>query len=112
MSSPEQGDSDDLRARLAALSASLRKREAERREDGAGTSPVEGSFGRAMSVGLTVFSEFAAAIIVGAAIGWQGDIWFGTAPLLLIVFLLLGAAAGFWNVYRVAAPKEPPSDAP
>lgn len=113
MNSPEKGNSDDkLRARLEKLSAALRKREDDRREDMAGKSAVEGSFGRAMSVGLTVFSEFVAAILVGAVIGWQSDVWFGTTPWLLIVFLMLGTAAGFWNLYRVAAPKEPPSDAP
>jgi ATP synthase protein I len=43
-----------------------------------------------------------AGIVVGALIGWQLDIWCKTSPVLLIVFLTLGTAAGFWNVYRIA----------
>jgi ATP synthase protein I len=107
----EEGDDEALRARLEKLGAALQKQEADRREEAARKSPVEGSFGRSLSVGLTVLSEFVAAIVVGALIGWQADEWFGTKPLLLIVFFTFGIAAGFWNVYRVAAPKEPPSDA-
>jgi ATP synthase protein I len=43
-----------------------------------------------------------AAVIVGAGIGWGIDRAAGTSPAFLIIFLLMGAAAGFWNVYRVA----------
>lgn len=55
-----------------------------------------------MSLGIRVMSEFVAGVAVGALIGWQLDIWFRTSPVLLIVFLALGTAAGFWNVYRIA----------
>ena len=58
-----------------------------------------------MSMGLRAGSEFVAAIIVGAAIGWAGDRLLGTRPALLIVFFLLGVAAGVWNVIRVTSPK-------
>lgn len=114
MAGPEKDEDDEaaLRARLEKLSAAFDKRDAEERDRASGKSPPEGSFGRAMGTGFTVLSEFIAAVVVGVFIGWRLDAWFGTAPLLLIVFLALGTAAGFWNVYRVAAPKEPPSDAP
>ena len=48
-------------------------------------------------------SEFAAAIIVGAALGFALDALFGTRPIFLIVLFLLGFAAGVLNVVRAAA---------
>ena len=44
-----------------------------------------------------------AKIIVGFIIGWLLDNWLGTNPWLKIVFILLGAAAGMLNVYRLAS---------
>lgn len=44
----------------------------------------------------------------GAGIGWVADQWLGTAPLGLIVFLLLGFAAGVLNVLRSAGVVEQP----
>ena len=88
-----------LRARLAKLSSSL-----EAREDREAGPPVTGgSVGGAMSLGFRVLTEFMAGIVIGAIIGWQLDRWCHTSPILLIIFLMLGTAAGFWNVYRVAA---------
>jgi ATP synthase protein I len=55
-----------------------------------------------MSLGFRVLSEFVAAVVVGALIGWQIDVWTGATPWFLLAFLLLGPAAGFWNVYRIA----------
>lgn len=47
-------------------------------------------------------SEFIAGIVVGAGIGWFLDRGFGTSPWGLIVFLMLGFAAGVLNVLRAA----------
>lgn len=61
-------------------------------------------------------SEFVAAIIVGVALGLALDALFGTRPILMIVLLLLGFAAGTLNVVRAAsemnatAPKPNPDD--
>jgi len=41
---------------------------------------------------------------VGAAIGWGLDRLLGTRPILLVVFVLLGGAAGVLNVWRIFAP--------
>lgn len=49
------------------------------------------------SVGLM----FPASIGVGAAMGYLLDKWLNTAPYLLVIFTLYGAAAGFWNLYKV-----------
>jgi ATP synthase protein I len=40
--------------------------------------------------------------VVGAGIGWLIDRWLGVSPWGLIVFLLLGFAAGVLNVMRSA----------
>lgn len=45
--------------------------------------------------------ELVTTTLVGTAIGYGLDVWLGTAPWLMIVFLLLGGAAGVSNVYRV-----------
>jgi ATP synthase protein I len=41
-------------------------------------------------------------LVVGGGIGWLLDRWLGTSPAFLIVFFLLGAAAGTLNVFRAA----------
>ena len=43
-----------------------------------------------------------AAVTVGTIIGFILDNWFDTKPLLIIIFFLLGAAAGILNVFRAA----------
>ncbi|MDR3494113.1 MAG: AtpZ/AtpI family protein [Ancalomicrobiaceae bacterium] len=47
-----------------------------------------------------IASEFVAGVLVGAGIGWFFDRWLGTSPFGLMVFLLLGFAAGVLNVLR------------
>lgn len=51
---------------------------------------------------LKLSSEFIAAILVGAAIGWLIDSVAGISPWGMIVFLLLGFCAGILNVLRSA----------
>jgi ATP synthase protein I len=57
----------------------------------------------AMSRGLRLGSEFIAAILVGAGIGYLLDMWLKTSPWLLLVMVLVGFAAGVLNVVRSAA---------
>ncbi len=99
----EMPDDAALRARLDTLSNRLAAR-----QQNAGTSErseadlTGSSLGQAMNLGFRVLAEFVAAVGVGTLIGWQLDAWFHTGPILLIVFLMLGTAAGFLNVYRLA----------
>ena len=90
-----------LHARLSRLSTSLDAQESA--SDKVSNEGGDKSLGGAMSLGIRVLTEFVAGVAVGALIGWQLDVWFKTSPILLIVFLTLGTAAGFWNVYRIAA---------
>lgn len=60
------------------------------------------AFGKAFS--------FAAELIVGVAfgafVGWGLDRYFGTKPWLMVLFLVLGFAAGLMNVIRRAQEAE------
>jgi ATP synthase protein I len=52
-------------------------------------------------------TELVAALLVGGALGWGLDWLFGffgihTRPLFIVVFFVLGAAAGIRNVMRAA----------
>jgi len=46
--------------------------------------------------------ELVVAAMIGAAMGWGLDALFGTLPLFLIVFILLGFGAGIRTVMRSA----------
>ena len=58
--------------------------------------------GRGMGIGFRMASEFIASVFVGAALGWGLDLLLHTKPWMLVIWLLLGFAAGIMNVVRVA----------
>lgn len=97
----ENDDDAAMRTRLAALSKDL-SGGATRPADAARSEASSSAVGQAVSLGVRVTSEFVAAILVSGFIGWQIDRWIGSSPAALIVFIVLGTAAGFWNVYRIA----------
>ncbi|HXZ22318.1 MAG TPA: AtpZ/AtpI family protein [Pseudolabrys sp.] len=100
------GDHDKPPDDEAALSARLQrlgKRLAQANrlsENGSGPRQIADLSGLAR--GFRVSTELVAGVIVGAAIGWLLDRWLGISPWGLIVFLLLGFAAGILNVMRAA----------
>lgn len=55
-----------------------------------------------MAEGLKYASEFSAAVLVGAALGWALDYFAKTGPWGLLVGLALGFCAGVMNVVRAA----------
>ena len=75
----------------------LRAQEEDRERTAAARLDPRGGLGLAARVGV----ELVAALIVGGGIGFLLDRWLGTNPWLLVMFFLLGAAAGMLNVYRV-----------
>jgi ATP synthase protein I len=102
MAEREGGEDEDrlLRARLEKLSVGLKKQRGEMTQSAANGGKSASEWG----LGVRAASEFVAAIVVGGLIGWQLDVWLGTKPAFLIVFLLLGGVAGIWNVIRAASP--------
>src|SRR5262249_18309117 len=99
---------DQPSAEEAALSARLRDLgERLGRPHSAGPSdsepgPRPTTDASAMARGFRLSTELVAGVLLGAGIGWLIDRWVGTTPLAMIVFLLLGFAAGVLNVMRGA----------
>ena len=48
------------------------------------------------------FSLFA-SVVSGLIAGWLADRWLGTAPWLLVAGIVLGAAAGFYELIRITS---------
>ena len=86
-------DLEDLKTRLKIAKSKLQKKNLEKDDKKKGVF-----LGNAFKLG----SELVAAVAVGTIIGFILDNWFGTKPLLIIVFFLFGAAAGIVNVFRSA----------
>ena len=61
----------------------------------------------AIARGFRLSTELVAGVLVGAGIGWLLDWWLGISPWGMIVFLLLGFAAGVLNVMRAAGVVRP-----
>ena len=90
---PSGGDFD---RRLEKLRSSLDTQVAKNAERPALAD--NSGFAQALKLG----SEFVAGVIVGFVIGYGIDHFLGTTPWGMIVFLLLGFAAGTLNVMRSA----------
>lgn len=52
--------------------------------------------------GVELFSAF----LVGFVIGYGLDYWLSTRPLFIIIFTILGMAAGVLNVWRIVKPSD------
>ncbi|MFQ5764026.1 MAG: AtpZ/AtpI family protein [Rhodospirillales bacterium] len=86
---------------LEALDARLRRARGETAaEPGAGA--LQGSPKSALGLAFRVGVELVSALAIGVGVGWLLDSWLGTRPWLMLVFILLGGAAGILNVYRTA----------
>ena len=84
--------SDDLDSRLKIAKSKLENSEIK-------TDRKKGAFlGNAFKLG----TELVAAVAVGSIIGFILDNWFGTKPILIIIFFFIGFAAGILNVVRTA----------
>ncbi|HZT27980.1 MAG TPA: AtpZ/AtpI family protein [Pseudolabrys sp.] len=92
-------DEAALSARLQRLGERLN---AVSRPSENGSGPRQTANASAFARGLRLSTEMVAGVLVGAGLGWLLDGWLGTSPWGLIVFLLLGFAAGVLNVMRAA----------
>jgi ATP synthase protein I len=103
---PPGAEQSQLSDRLRRLEDALIK---ARPKDGqnSGERSGSGSSAQGMAQALRLSSEFAAAVLVGAGLGWLLDWLLGTSPWGLIVLLMLGFAAGVLNVLRAAGMSGP-----
>src|SRR6476659_9476060 len=67
-----------------------------------GSGPRQIADPSAIARGFRLSAELVAGVVVGAMIGWGFDRLLSTSPFGLIVFFLLGFAAGVLNVVRSA----------
>ena len=87
MNSPKK-QLENLKEKINNLQHDKEKKSVSKRNSGAG-------------FGFKISTEIVAALIVGVGIGLLVDNYFNTKPFGLIIFFILGAFAGFLNVYRV-----------
>jgi ATP synthase protein I len=86
-----------LDSRLDDLGRRLGRAEKARRPP-----PESAGRGAAMGLAFRLATELVAGLVVGGGIGWVLDKWLGTSPIMLLVFFVLGAIAGIFNVIRTA----------
>lgn len=98
---PQTSDAD-ISSRLKNLDVELKKVDAERRLEAAkaNAEPSRTSAVSGMTLAFRLGSEFVAGVLVGAGLGYGIDMFLGTAPLGMIVLLLLGFGAGVLNMMR------------
>ena len=96
--SDDKVDNKDKPASLADRISELENRKSKLQEKTAKAHmPAEG-----MALAGRVATELVAGIVVGGALGWALDEFFGTSPLWLVVLFFLGAIGGMMNVWRLA----------
>src|SRR5258706_8610970 len=98
-----------LSARLRRLGERLDQKSGKRPADAAPASRTDAS---ALARGFRLSTELVAGVLVGAFIGWVLDRWLGISPWGMIVFLMLGFAAGVLNVMRAAGVSSGPGQQP
>ena len=103
-------DEADLSARLQRLGERLARKEGTSRQTEA--EPSSKSDPSALARGFRLSTELVGGVAVGAFIGWALDRWLGISPWGMIVFLLLGFAAGVINVMRAAGVSSGPGQRP
>lgn len=89
-------ENQDLSARRAKLDAALAQKSGKKEEEVKNSATSNTGWGAA----LKISSEFIGGVLVGAGIGYLLDSFAGTAPWGMIVFLMLGFAAGVLNILR------------
>lgn len=82
------------------LSDFAAKLERLKEESSVNVSPAADQKQSGYGMAFVLAADLLGGLVGGAGIGWLIDRWLGSAPLGLIAFFFLGAAAGMWNVYR------------
>lgn len=97
---PSDGKSGSLTSDLAAR---IKRAQADEAAPGDANLAAANRNMSGWNRGMRLGTEFVAAILVGAGIGYLLDLWLKTGPWLMLVMLLVGFAAGVLNVVRSAA---------
>ncbi len=95
---PEES-SERLKRRLQELERKLEKENGGRVDVSEAERAQRSS---ALGKAFRLSTELVAGVFVGGFFGWLLDRWLKTLPLFLVVFLLLGIAAGLTNAVREA----------
>ncbi|HEU4838006.1 MAG TPA: AtpZ/AtpI family protein [Micavibrio sp.] len=83
---------DDLDARLKNAKARYEKENA----------PRPSAYSKEMNLGMRAFMEMVGVLLGSGLMGWVLDDYFGTTPIILIIFVILGVAAAFFNLYKLS----------
>jgi ATP synthase protein I len=115
MADGKRGDKDhnnppDDEAALSARLERLGKRIATANRHPDHDSDARPNQASAYARGFRMSTELVAGVLVGGGLGWLLDRWLGISPWGLIVFLMLGFAAGVLNVMRAAGVVREQSD--
>lgn len=97
---PSDGKSGPLTSDLAAR---IKRAQAAEQDPGDAEMAAANRNMSGWNRGMRLGTEFIAAILVGAGMGYLLDLWLKTSPWLMLVMLLVGFAAGVLNVVRSAA---------
>ena len=84
---------DDLEKRI---------KEAQERYESANPVKEPSQYSREMNLGIRAFMEMLGVLLGAGLIGWSFDSFFGTAPTILIIFVILGIVAAFFNLYKLS----------
>lgn len=59
------------------------------------------SLGRVLGTGIMIPTMLASCVLVGCALGYYGDKYFGSSPWLLLFGLLMGSIAGVREMMKL-----------
>ncbi len=83
---------DDFEIKLAAA-------QGDRESSAASAAP---QYSREMNQGIRAFMEMLGVLLGSGLMGWALDKYFETSPFLLIIFVILGIIAAFFNLYKLS----------
>lgn len=72
----------------------------ERQNRGIKSQPMR--FSDDMNKGMRVFMEMLGVLLGSGFMGWALDAYLKTSPTFLIIFVILGIIAAFFNVYKLS----------
>jgi len=94
---------DPEKQALDALDSRLREARGQVQDPLSKPGPEKSEKGGALGLAFRVSVEIVSAVAIGVGIGWLLDGWLDTKPWMMVVFIVLGFAAGILNVYRMAS---------